>query len=132
MLIFLDTNVLRHLLSADETNASRAEEIIAGGGIIGVQVLNEFASVAIRKLGLWLREAKEILGVVRAACEVVPVTIETHNLAMEIAERHGFHIYDATIVASAILASCGKLYTEDMDDGQVVNDRLAIENPFCH
>ena len=50
--VFLDTNVLLYLLSGDADKADRAEELIADGGVISVQVLNEFASVASRKFGL--------------------------------------------------------------------------------
>ena len=43
---FFDTNVLLYLLSADAAKADRAEELLAIGGTISVQVLNEFADVA--------------------------------------------------------------------------------------
>ena len=49
---FFDTNVLLYLLSKDTAKADRAEILLASGGVISVQVLNEFASVASRKLAL--------------------------------------------------------------------------------
>ena len=69
---FIDTNVLLYLLSADVTRADRAESVLAAGGVISVQVLNEFASVASRKLRMALSEIREILDAVRTACAVVP------------------------------------------------------------
>jgi predicted nucleic acid-binding protein len=66
---FFDTNVLLYLLSGDEARADQAEKVIAGGGIISVQVLNEFASVATRKLGMSWTEIREILSQVRAVCD---------------------------------------------------------------
>ena len=50
--VFLDTNVLLYLLSADEAKANTAEALLAQGGLVSVQVLNEAASVCLRKLKL--------------------------------------------------------------------------------
>jgi len=126
---FFDTNVLLYLLSGDAGKADRAEELLAAGGVISVQVLNEFASVASRKLGMTWSEIKDALGPVRAVCGVEPMTVQNHDRAVEIAERYGFSIYDATIVASAIGAGCETLYTEDFQDGQII-EKLTIRNPF--
>ena len=128
---FFDTNILLHLPCGDEAKADRAEEVIAGGGIISVQVLNEFASVATRKLGMSWVEIREILSQVRAVCPVEAITVETHNRGLQIAERYGFSIYDAMIIASALLAGCATLYSEDMHHGQVFDDQITIRNPFA-
>lgn len=127
---FLDTNVLLYLLSADAAKAAKAESIVAGGGTISVQVLNEFASVARRKLGLTWPEVREILATVRKVCAVQPVTEVTHDLGARVAERYGFTIYDAAIVAAASLAGCKELVTEDLQDGQVI-EGVTIRNPFA-
>lgn len=65
---FLDTNVLLYLLSADAAKADRAEALLAAGGVISVQVLNEFANVASRKLAMTWPEIREILAAVRTTC----------------------------------------------------------------
>ena len=75
-------------------------------------------------------ETRESLGVIRAVCKVVPVTGETHDKGLEIVERYGLAVYDAMIVASALLAGCGTLLSEDMQDGQVLDGRLTVSNPF--
>ena len=126
---FFDTNVLLYLLSADTAKADRAEEVLALGGTISVQVLNEFAAVASRKLRMSWREVREVLSQIRAVCTVVPVTIETHEQALRIAERYGLSIYDALIVSAALLAGCKTLHSEDMQHGQVIERRLTISNP---
>jgi len=97
---FFDTKVLLYLHSADDAKADRAEELIAGGGVISVQVLNEFAAVAARKLGMRLSEIREVLSVVRALCTVEPLTIATHELALDLAGRFRLSFYDALIAAS--------------------------------
>jgi predicted nucleic acid-binding protein len=126
---FFDTNVLLYLLSKDAAKADRAEALLASGAVVSVQVLNEFASVASRKLAMTIAEIREILSTIRAACAVMPLDIETHDLGLDIAERHRFSIYDALIVAAALRVGCAILYTEDLQQGQVI-EKLQIRNPF--
>ena len=127
---FFDTNVVLYLLSADAAKADRAEDLLTLGGAISVQVLNEFVAVASRKLRMSLTEVREVLSLIRAVCKVEPITIETHERALSIAERHGLSIYDALIVAAALLAGCTTLFSEDMQDGQVIDRQLTIRHPF--
>lgn len=124
--VFFETNVL---LSADAAKADRAEELLAGGGVVSVQVLNEFAAVASRKLRMSYDEIRDAPGPIRTICEVEPLNVELHDRALELAERYGFSIYDATSVAAALNVGCETLYSEDLQDGQVV-EKLTIRNPF--
>src|SRR6202165_5555663 len=103
---FLDTNVLLYLLSSDAAKADRAEALAAAGGVISVQVLNEFVSVASRKLRMSMSEIREVLSAIRAVCTVEPLSIQTHDLGFDLAQRFGLTIYDALIVAAALLAKC--------------------------
>ena len=128
---FFDTHVLLYLLSADDAKADRAEQTLAKGGIISVQVLNEFASVASRKLNLSYAEIRDFLTTVRAMIVVVPLGVETHESALALAERYGFSFYDSLIVASALLSGCQTLYSEDLQDGQIIEQRLVVRNPFA-
>jgi predicted nucleic acid-binding protein len=127
---FFDTNVVLYLLSADTAKADRAEELLAIGGTISVQVLNEFVAVASRKLHMSWIEIREVLSQVRAVCAVEPMTIDTHERALRLAERYGISIYEALIVSAALLANCKTLHSEDMQDGQVIERQLTIRNPF--
>jgi len=127
---FFDTNVLLYLLSADQDKADRAEAALTAGGSVSVQVLNEFASVASRKLGMPIPEIREALAAIRAVCRVEPVSEDTHDLGLKVAERYGLSVYDSMIVASALLAGCKSLLTEDMQDGQTFDGRLKVRNPF--
>ena len=127
---FFDTNVLLYLLSGDDAKADRAERDLSSGGVVSVQVLNEFASVASRKLKMSIAEIRELLATIRAVCTNVPIGEETHDIGLKIAERYGLSVYDAMIVASALLAGCKTVLSEDMQDGQVLEGRLRIRNPF--
>src|SRR5262249_37452894 len=102
--VFFDTNILLYLLSDDTVKADRAEALLANGGVISVQVLNEFAAVAVGKKAVVFSELKDILSAVRVACAVKPLDVETHELGLDIAERYQFSIYDGMIIAAALRA----------------------------
>lgn len=128
---FFDTNILLYLFSGDSDKADRAEALLAQGGLISVQVLNEFASVASRKLGLSYPEIRDVLKIIRRVCKIESITLETHELGLQVAERHGFSVYDSLIIAAALIAECETLYSENLQSGQVINGRLVIKNPFA-
>jgi predicted nucleic acid-binding protein len=127
---FLDTNVVLYAFSQDDTRRQMAETLLAAGGALSVQVLNEFIAVARRKLDKSWKEVRRALDVLRVFCpEPVALTVETHERAVHIAERYGFSILDALIIATALYAGASTLYTEDMREGQAI-DGLTIRNPF--
>jgi predicted nucleic acid-binding protein len=127
---FIDSNILLYLLSADADKADRAEAIVRSGGLISVQVLNEIANVARRKLGMPWEEINEVLALIRSICPTEPLTIETHDRGRLVAERYGLSVYDAMIVAAALLAGCETLYSEDLQNGLLIDRQLNIRNPF--
>lgn len=127
---FFDSNVLLYLLSEDAVKANQAESIVADGGIISVQVLNEVTSVMRKKLAMPWAEINEVLSLICSLCSVEALTLETHERGRQVAERFGMSIYDAMIVAAALLAGCKKLYSEDMHDGMLIDRQLRICNPF--
>ena len=127
---FLDTNVLLYLLATDSTKADRAEAVVGAGGTISVQVLNGFAAVAKRKLGLSWSEISGILTTIRMVRAVQPISEATHDLGMAIAVRYGFSIYAGLILASASLAGCSILHSEDLQDGQTIAG-VTVRNPFA-
>jgi predicted nucleic acid-binding protein len=128
--VFINTNILLYLLSADHDKADRAELIVQAGGLISVQVLNEMANIALRKLAMSWREINEVLSLIRSLCPTVPLTIETHDRGRLVAERYGLSVYDAMIVAAALLGGCETLYSEDMQNGLLIDQQLRICNPF--
>jgi predicted nucleic acid-binding protein len=127
---FFDTNVLLYLLSADAGKAHRADSLVRRGGSVSVQVLNEAAHVMRRKLRMSWRETREFLALVRGLLDVAPVTLETHELGLEFAERYGLSIYDSMIAAAAALNGFARLWSQDMQDGMRIGTGLRVENPF--
>ncbi len=126
---FLDSNVVLYLLSGDAVKADRAQALLEAGAVVSVQVLNEVTSVCQRKLKMPWPEVEALLLAVKAACEVVPLTVASHEKAVEVAKRFQLSFYDANIVACAILSGAPALLSEDMHSGLVI-DGLVIQNPF--
>lgn len=127
---FADTNVVLYLLD-DGPKAERAEAILGQGPRISVQVLNETLVNCRRKAGFNWEDTATFLAGVRALCRVEDLTLQTHDVGRALAERYGFSVYDAMIVASALVAGCSTLWSEDMQDGLLVENQLRIVNPFA-
>ena len=128
---FFDTHVFVYALVQDDPRSDEAEKLIAEGGTVSVQVLNEFAAVVRRKIKMPWDEVRFAIENIKVLCpNPLPITMHTHQDALAIAEKYGFKIYDALVVASAMQARCSILYSEDMQDGQVIDERLTIRNPF--
>lgn len=127
---FLDTNIILYLLD-DGPKADRAEALLARGPRISVQVLNEAMVNCRRKAHLSREETGAFLSAIRALCTVEDLTLQTHDIGRALAERYGFSVYDAMIVAAGLISGCTTLYTEDMHDGLLVEDRLRLVNPFA-
>jgi predicted nucleic acid-binding protein len=128
---FLDTNVLIYAVGKNDPRTAQAEALLASGGMVSIQSLNEFVSVARRKLGMPWREVKEFLDLICILCPgPVPISLDTHRGALAIAEKYGYGIYDALIASAALEAGCKTLYSEDLQDGQIISRQLTIRNPF--
>ena len=126
---FIDTNIIVSLMSGDVAKASKAESLIANGGVISVQVLNEFTSVARRKLAMSWAETEEVLQALKANLEVVSLTLASHECAVALASAHELNINDASIIAAAGENRCDVVVSEDMQNGQAFME-LCIVNPF--
>jgi predicted nucleic acid-binding protein len=128
---FFDTNVLLYAVAENDPRSTQAEELLASGGVLSVQILNEFVSVARRKILMSCSEVTEALDAFRVLCpSPLSVTIEIHEAALKIAEKHGYNIYDALVVAAALEGGCTILYSEDLQAGQTIAGQLTTHNPF--
>jgi predicted nucleic acid-binding protein len=129
---FFDTNILIYTLEANDPRADVAERLLASGGAVNVQVINEFVAITRRKLRLgWPDVAKGLAAIRRLCGPPLPLTDEVQALAIKIAQAHGYGIYDAAIIAAALHAKCEVLYSEDLQDGRQFDEQITIENPFA-
>ena len=126
---FADTNVVLYLLD-DGPKADRAEDILGQGPRISVQVLNEAMVNCRRKAGLSWEETGAFLAGVQSLCEVEDLSVQTHLVGRALAEKYQLSVYDAMIVSAALIAGCTTLWSEDMQDGLLVEDQLRVVNPF--
>lgn len=126
---FFDTNVILYLLD-DGPRADSALRLLEGRGTISVQVLNEALVNCLRKAGMSWDEAGAFLAGVRFFCDIRDRTPETHDIGRALGERYQLSVYDAMVVAAALQAGCDRLWSEDMQQGLVIEDQLQILNPF--
>ena len=127
---FLDSNIVLYLASEDLLKADRAQELVAEGGTISVQVLNEIANISRRKMGLSWAETRNFLLMIRELLKVEPITIEIHDVGISLAERYQLSVYDSMIASAALSAECDTLLSEDLQDGLLINGGLRVLNPF--
>ena len=129
MSAFFDSNILIYAFSTD-ARRDRALAAIADGGVISVQVLNEFTNVLRKKQKQDWPVIEAALNSVRFRFpDIMPLTADTHGAALGLAREHGLAFYDALIVAAAVEAGCNTLYSEDMQHGRAIG-ALTIRNPF--
>lgn len=125
-----NTNILFHIASADRMKADRAKAIISDGGVLSVQVLNEVANVARRRMRMTWPDTHAFLSTLRGLLTVQAITVGTHETGLAFAERYNLSTDDAMIAASALHADCGTLWTEDMQHDMLLDERLRTANPF--
>ena len=126
---FIDSNVVLYLFSSDTLKADRTESLLQSGGLISVQVLNEVASVCLRKLKMTWEDVDAVFETLKSTCEVLPVTLASHEKAVGLAKRFQISLYDANIAATAILCGADTLFSEDLQNGMSM-DSLTVVNPF--
>ena len=128
---FLDTNVIIYAFVKGDPRGRTAEALVASGGTVSVQVLNEFVNVSRRKLGRTWSDIQQQLNVLHTLLDApVPITLNLHRTAIEIARNHQLAFYDALVVAASTFAKCSVLYSEDMQDGRSI-EGITIRNPFA-
>jgi predicted nucleic acid-binding protein len=129
--VFFDTNALIYAIAQNDARRPRAEALLAMGGMVSVQILNEFVSVARRKIRMPWKDVTEALAAILVLCpSPVPISVDTHGAALRIAEKYGYEIYDALVAASALEAKCTTLFSGDLQDRQIIEGQLTIQNPF--
>jgi len=128
--IFIDTNIIIYSLGQTSTKAQIAAPLFVGSPSISTQVLSETANVAYKRLALSLFEIRQLINSLAAMCKVEIISFPIIELAINIQEKFCFSSYNSLIIASALGAGCDTLYSDDMQNGQEIDGRLHIVNPF--
>lgn len=128
--IFIDTNIVIYALGQVSIKTHLAAPLFVGSPSISTQVLSETAKVASKRLGLLVLEIRHLITSLEAMCRVEIISLVTIHTALDIRERYNFSWYDSLIIAAALETGCNTLYSEDMQNGQEIEGRLRIVNPF--
>ncbi|MDR2542319.1 MAG: PIN domain-containing protein [Treponema sp.] len=130
--VFIDTNILIYLYSEDEAEKQDISKKVFDkyACVISTQVLNEFCNVCIGKLNQSVEDVESAIDEIIKQCTVS--LLEKHNIkqALQIHKRYGYKYFDSLIIASAISSDCKYLITEDLADGQILDDKLKIINIY--
>lgn len=132
--VFIDTNiwVYAHLHSAIDARHAVALARVEheSDAVISPQVVAEYYSVMLRndRADAWIQSN---LRAIFARTRLQPANAAVLNRALTLRNRYGFSFWDCQIVAAARMAGCDTLLTEDLQHGQVLEDRLRIVNPFA-
>ncbi len=127
---FVDTNVVLYTIGKDARKAEIARELVGGHPAISTQVVNESISVCLRKLSFTREKAYAFGRTLMDQTDVLPLDETTLDRAAAVAIRYQLSHWDALIVASALVAGCDTLYSEDLQSGQVFDEQLTVVNPF--
>jgi predicted nucleic acid-binding protein len=129
--VFIDTNIILYAISTkDERKHSVAKPIVLSDATISAQVINEASVNLIKKLNFTEDMVRRFINSSYQRYNIIELTKNVFIYASELREKYNFSYYDSAIVAAALVANCTILYSEDMQDGLVVTDRLKIINPF--
>lgn len=128
---FIDTNIVIYSLDKDGPKQQTALALLADKPVMSVQVLSETANIMRRKLGFDITAIRAVIHRISQEClSLQPINLSTLNNAFDIAERYRFSHYDSLIIAAALQAECTTLYSEDMQHGQIIDNRMMVINPF--
>lgn len=129
--IAVDTNVMLYGIDLDAPDKLEiAVSLLDRSPVICSQNLSEFINVLLKRWKYPKEKIGMIITEVLNTCELFPNTQSTYLKGVELANKYQFQLFDAIIIASALESGCDTLYTEDLQHKQVVENKLAIINPF--
>ena len=131
--VFLDTNILVYLYTNTEPfkKFKSGSVILENRCFVSTQSLNEFSNVCIRKLGFDKKLVLQAIEEICTVCNLIAIDIGTIKKSLALSDKYGYAYYDCLMLASAVDEGCSKFITEDMQNGQVIEDCLVIENIFA-
>jgi predicted nucleic acid-binding protein len=128
--IFIDTNIIIYALGPASVKANTIAHLFVNSPFISIQVLSETANVAAKRLMMPSHEIRKLISTLETICRIEVVTLSALHTALDIKERYHFSWYDSLIIATALEAGCDILYTEDLQNHQIIEGQLRIINPF--
>ncbi len=128
---FIDTNIFLYAFSTKDNDKQLiARKIILKESVISVQVVNETSSNLLKKLNFDEDQIRKFINSSYARYEIIHLSKEVLIDASKIRERYKYSYYDTLIISAALTSGCTVLFSEDMQHGQMIENRLRIINPF--
>ena len=127
--IFIDSNIFLYSLSDDSHKKSLALSYLKKNYVTSIQVVNENISVCLKKLKLSKEISFQHGQNILQSCDVKLITKSSIELACKISLEYNYS-WDSLIIAVALENDCNYLYSEDLQDGQIISNQLTIQNPF--
>jgi predicted nucleic acid-binding protein len=131
---FIDTNIFIYLYADAERDKQKISRTVVDQAhecVTSTQILNEISNVMIKKWHMPRETVQSVHNDIQQIGTLVYITEDTIRKAVDLHFRHGFSYYDCLMLASALDSDCAVIYTEDMNNGQIIDDRLKIVNPFA-
>jgi predicted nucleic acid-binding protein len=129
---FLDSNILIYLLGTDESKKEKATILLDPKFNISTQVVAENVNVCLKKLKLTKEKAFNHGNFLLSKFNVITIEKSFFPIAFHLSTKYQFSLWDSLIVACALQSDCRLLYSEDMQDGLIVEGKLKIVNPFTN
>lgn len=131
---FLDTNVWLYAFidGQDPVKNHQAVAQIKATPVIflSTQVINEVCTNMIRRKNSSEQELRDFIDDFYTLYHVIELDHAQLLHASGLRERYSLSFWDSLIIASALKSNVPLLYSEDMQDGLVIEQQLTIVNPF--
>jgi predicted nucleic acid-binding protein len=131
--VFIDSNVLVYCYSKTEREKQQKAFYIIDSNpflFISSQVIQEFCNIAHKKLFLQEGDLHNAILEIESVFSIYNNTVDTVKRANSIKYKYNYSFYDSLILAAALECNCHILFSEDMQEGQVIENKLRIINPF--
>ena len=129
---FIDSNIFIYLYSATEIKKQKIAMNCVDNYdcVISTQVLNEFCNVCVKKFNINAKELNASIKEIIEGSILLFIDIEDVSNAISLHEKLGYGYWDCLMLVSALKSECKYIFTEDLQDGQLIENRLIIKNIF--
>ena len=128
--VFLDTNIFVYMYDASEVAKREISLSLLDDNecVSSTQVVNEISNVLLRKIKVPIDKVKQVVNDIFQISDVKAIDSTTIFHALDLVAQYKFSYYDCLILASALESDCRILYSEDMGDGQIIeNKQIPVE-----
>lgn len=128
---FVDSNILVYLIdNKSKEKTKKAHEFLSPDFFISTQVIAENVNVCLKRLKLSKETAFDFAKLIMGRFRVLQISEQNLLKSFEVSIKYQLSSWDSIIIATALLHNCSIVYSEDMQDGLIIEGTLTIKNPF--